>query len=549
MPLEERDLLQADLPVIRRAVDDLLATTAPAGHQEAYAVVRYTGDGKETYACLVVSYPDLFQDATGRGGFLNHARLVRVSEPSLDAAALFEVAGDFPYREVCEVEASERRNAYIGKVAMEEPAIGVRAVAAAELQDIPRELLTDFLIGCLVHIGQKKGEPVLLRDDDPAKLVRAWAALPLGLQRKSSWAVRVASCPVDVVFTRSQGKAASKDANKTLVETVQHYVSLLHDAPGRVDAILSNPAITTAGELREAVFSAAPTAAGTTPIPIAGQEEMAKNKAKAKVVPDQQWDPVHPDDVAGLSRQYKAMEASLRRIIDERFEALEVRQRSQQRSQPPAVSRAKGDGGSVEPWWRWRWLPLVAATVVSLVVVAAVLFWPDRKAREPERPRETFSQPSPAPADDTPDPVPAEKPGSRAVSAAEQSQATNAWAEALKGLLESDRTLVVRTIEDLSVNAPEDVRDQLDEFVVRIGRGEDLGSEGPRSRERLRELLLDCIAFESVLPDVKVDGKLADVAPHIDKLKKQSGVKSKVRDPASRELQSEIILRWIASRE
>lgn len=557
--LEERDLLQADLPVIRRAVDDLLETTAPAGTEDGYAVLRYTGDGNETYGCLVVSYPGLFKDATGRDAFLNHARLVRVSEPALDAAALFEVVGDFPRGEVCAAEAPQRRNAYLGKVGMEDAAIPVRPVAAAGLQDVPRELLTDFLIALLVYIGQKKGELVLLPDADPAKLVRAWAALPLALQRRSSWAVGVASCPVDVVFARSQGKPATSDANKTLIQTVESYVSLLHEAPGRVDAILSNPAVTTAGELREAVFSAAPAAAEMTPIPIAGQEEMAKKNRNPKVVPDQQWDPVHPDDVADLSRQYKAMEASLRRIIDERFEALEARQRSQPKADKPreakgtavaapAMATPKADGASAEPWWKWPWLPFVAVVLIALVVFA-VMLWPEKKTKTPEQ-QQTNSAESFVPAPVYTPPEDPQTPARRAVKAAEQSKDGSAWAEALKQFLEAEPELAARAIDELSAGTPNRVDELLNEFAERVGRKEDLGADGGRGREGLRELLVQCIAYQA-FPDagVKIDGSVADVTPLIGRFKEQYGVKSTQTDATARELQSEIILRWIASRE
>lgn len=556
--LDERDLLQADLPVIRRAVDDLLATTAPAGHQDGYAVVRYTGDGDETYACLVVSYPDLFEDATGRSGFLNHARLVRVSEPSLDVAALFQAAGDFPYREVCEAAAPERRSAYLGKVGMEEPAIVVRPVAAAELQDVPRELLTEFLVGCLVHLGQNKGETVLLPDVDPAKLVRAWAALPLALQRRSSWAVGVASCPVDVVFARSHGKAASKDANRTLVETVQEYVSLLHSEPGTVDAILNDPAVTTPAAFRDAVLNTAPATPPTTPIPIAGQQDMARKPRNPKVSPEQQWDPVPPDDVAGLNRQYKAMEASLRKTIDERFAALELRQGSQPKADrpreakgvppaaPAAMATPKGERENAEPWWKWPWLPFVGVIVIALVVVAVVM-WPKKQQEAPPDPQTETIENVPAPVFTPEEETPT--PARRAVKAAEQSADAGAWAEALKQFIETEPDLTARAIDELSANTPSNVRELLNRFAARIGRREDLGSEGPLSRAGLRDLLVDCIAYESYLPDVKIDGKFADVAPNIETLKQRYGVKNKAKDPASRELQSEIILRWIASRE
>src|SRR6185436_2795110 len=103
---------------------------------------------------------------------------------------------------------------------------------------LPQQLLTDFLTALLAHLGHRRAVRVVLSDLDPPKLMHAWTALPLALQRKSSWAIGMEACPVDVIFTRSTGTAASEGAQPALIESVQGYVSLLHSAPDRAAAIL-----------------------------------------------------------------------------------------------------------------------------------------------------------------------------------------------------------------------------------------------------------------------------------------------------------------------
>jgi hypothetical protein len=90
IPLELHDASSRVSTDVLAGLDDLLRKTQPAGKTTAWVVRRFAD--RDAYTCVVTSYPDLVRDAEGRPGFLNHARLVRVSEPSLDVAALFEAA-------------------------------------------------------------------------------------------------------------------------------------------------------------------------------------------------------------------------------------------------------------------------------------------------------------------------------------------------------------------------------------------------------------------------------------------------------------------------
>ena len=85
------------------------------------------------------------------------------------------------------------------------------------------------------------------------------------------------------------------------------------------------------------------------------------------------------------------------------------------------------------------------------------------------------------------------------------------------------------------------------QFATRIEKKEDLRSEG---RQSLRLLLVECIAAEVAAPqDVIIDGNVADSGRLLDAIKQHYGVKSADKDLTQMTLQSEIILRWMASHE
>jgi hypothetical protein len=117
-------------------------------------------------------------------------------------------------------------------------------------------------------------------------------------------------------------------------------------------------------------------------------------------------------------------------------------------------------------------------------------------------------------------------------SPAERAIATSngKWADALRDLLAADADYAARAVSAANSSA-------LDPYASRIARGEDLKPEG---RARLRLVLLDAIAAQSN-PKVKVDGKLGDV--DMNALKQRYGATS----TTDMEVQSEIILRWMAS--
>jgi len=548
VPLQERDAIRFLPPEVTRALEDLLRKTVPAGRETGWVVCRFAADGEATYACVIASHPDLVTDSDGRNGFLNHARLVRVSEASFDATALLELAAEFPLADVCAASDAHRLTAYVNLVGVE-PVVPVRPVSVSELQALPASDLTRSLLGFLASVGRKERLHIALPNAEPASLCSAWAALPLALQRTSSWAVAVTdSCPVDAIFSGSAGKSPESVASEAMVTWVQRYVRLLMDAPENFRALLNNPNLSAPQALEDAVrqinIGATTLSSAATP----GKGEMAnkQNTTKANARRDgEEWQPVAPAAVDEMSRQLKAMEASLRQVIDERFAAWDASQRSQPRRQVAFSEILAG-------LWQRYWLHFLATllAVAAVAVLAIMILGPPREPGETSQPGEiadTSQDTTPVPAQ----PETASQPSMTSVqSAVANGEASGQWAEELKLLLASDPGSVVRAISDIEdrVTPPRDASAALSDFAVRLARKETLAAEGAKGREGLRNLLVDGIAADVAQgAGVKVDGKLADVAPLMDELKGRLRVTHTSKDVNARDLQSEIILRWMVS--
>lgn len=514
--LDERDASRSVPRDVVDAVDALLRSTTAATSETAWVVRRFTG-----WVCVIACYPDLVQDAEGRPGLLAHARFVASSEPAFEAAALIENALELPIGEICAAPRERRLQTYVDAV---ENTVLVRPAAVSELQTIDRATLADVLLASLSTLGQQKRARVSIDDGGPLALARAWAALPLALQRTSSWGVAVGeSCPVDVVFARDRGTRASQLATPMLVDAVERYVRLLHDAPESASAILADPRMTDATAFAEGVRSRK----GEMP----KKEKATTTKAEPRRERDE-WQPIDPEVLAEMNRQYEAMEKSLRFLMEERFTHWE----SRQRAQSPRAAASRGAGLP-----RQVWMPL--ALVLALAAVAAGGWWMwQSRERAPRTRTNAAVREEPAPADT---PTTAQAPPSaieRAIAAAE---ASNQWADGLKNVLEADAELAASAIDDASRNATGPAQAALSAYAQRVAQRDDLG---PQGRDGLRDLLVDCIAWEVAPQKVKIDGKVNDVTPLLADLRKRLGVKSAAKDAGQMELQSEIILRWMNER-
>lgn len=511
VPLDERDAANVVSADVLAGLDDLLRKTQPAGNETAWVVRRFAAADGDSYACVVAAYPDLVHDADGRAGFLNHARLVRVSEPSFDASALVEAAESFPIQEICATPEEARLAAYVNLVSGEDRLI-VRPVAIAELQQQSRAFLEDFLAACFAGLGQTQRMRIALKNAGEslaAQCAMAWAAMPLAMQRSSSFAIGAGdSCNVDVIFA-AQGKSPAAVASKALLQCVKRYVALLdsHD----VGAMLRNPKLTTVVALDEVVKRA------TVAAPLSQEMEMQTKKSKPR---GDEWNPLDGDTVSELKRQYDAMEESLKDYVDQRLAAGE-RQASRGSRNPLATFAV--------------WIPALSVLAALLIAYGAYLFLGSRKPAThsaPAQQQQTTTEESTPATNETP-PAPIEQTAAqRAVAAA---IASGKWADALRDYLAADAESAARAIADAASTAPAS-RAALEDLASRVSKGTDLKPEG---RERLRALLIDTIAAQNDA-GVTVDGKLADV--DLARLKQQYGATSTKAIDA----QSEIILRWMA---
>ncbi len=508
LALDERDVSGSVSADVLAGLDDLLKKAQPAGNETAWVTRRLAASDGGSYACVVASYPDLIPDAEGRRGFLNHARLVRVAEPSFAAPALLEVANSFPIQEICATPEEERLGAYLNFVGAEGGVV-VRPMAISVLQAIPRAVLEDVLAACLAGVGMKERTKFAVPAAGVDQLALGWSAIPFALQRASSWAAGADDgCPVDAIFS-PQGKVPAHVAPAALVDCAKRYVSLLHDAPKDFDAILRNLNVATVVKLDEVVKRATVAAPIRAQGAGRGAQETEMQTKKPRASRDDS-DSLDPETVAEMKRQYDAMTLSVRDYIDKRAAAPETRRPSQ----APSIATL--------------WIPAVA--VLSLLLSGFALFLSLRKpvvrasrdVSEPERIE------VPAAVYNEPDSLPAQK--SRVANAVADAAVTGKWADALRDFLTSDAGVAADAISSLRAPA-------LDPFAARVAARKDLKPEG---REQLRALLVDAIAAE-LNPGEKVDGKLA--AAGLNQLRREYAVQS----TRPQDVQSEIILRWMVS--
>ncbi len=331
VPLDEREAEGVVAPEVLGELDSIMGKMVPAGDEPAWMVRRFAA-GNDTYACLVVSYPKLVLDDGERYGLLTHARLVRVpaGEAWLDVAALVAAAQQAPLIRMRAAGPRDRLPHYLDFIAGEE--ILFRDVTAAELE-LQRTFLCDAVAGWMAVIGQRHQIRIALpASEGPLmpNLARAWAAIPVAMQRSIAWAVGVdEGCPVDVIFAVGEGKKASAVAKDSLVQFVASYVNFLLDDSHDFTTALRDPEMTTAVKLNAALQRAEPLSAirelaPSTPVVAPAKEKAMKKEKKDNPSPPASGGELDPALVAELERQFQAISASLRHYVDQRIATIEV---------------------------------------------------------------------------------------------------------------------------------------------------------------------------------------------------------------------------------
>jgi len=529
--LDERDAADVLPKEVLTALDTLVAKTTPAGPDTAWVVRRFAGH-EGTFACLIASYPDLVDDEGGRPALLTHARIVRTqpTQALLDVAALVALAEDFAAGDVRNRAPEHRLQQYLDLLS-EEAAVTIREVSVSEL-DLPRPFLCDVLVACFAGLGKREQTRVAVQAEGSpaAELARAWAAIPVALQRASAWAVGVEDgCPVDVIFDDS-GRNAASVGGATLAAFVSRYAGLLLDGPYDFTGVLSNPDMTTVTKLNEALQKAEPLSAfrDFTPVPPKRVDMPKKGKKDDPHVSPGAGE-LDPDTIAEIDRQFRAMESSIRTLIDQRFAAME---RGSQRE--AAAPR------------RWTLvhalITLVAIIMTAVLTVALMRFLrpavDGRQSPTPASITDTSTETSDTSATTSAEPDPALEAKRAALkSAIAGAEVDRKWALGLKAFIESNGAIVSGAIRDAErdLTSSDPARDELERIALSIDEHK------LASRDRLRDLLVDAIGGEK--GGEKVDGKLDDV--NVAVLKERLGVKTASNDAGNIELQSEIIFRWM----
>jgi hypothetical protein len=518
----ERDAARVLPPEAVHDLDDLLKKAAPAGDAIGFVIRRYKG-GADDFVCVIASYGRLIADTGGRGGRLNHARVVKVRDLLFDVAALINAAEDLPIDAIEARPMEERLSAYLDAAAKQQT-IDIQRVTLDELRETSRADLVDILAACLSVHGKKQAARFLLPPPENQTLAntvaQAWAAMPLGLQRSASWAVNVDDgCPVDAILSTEQGHAPA--ISPQITETVSRYVNGLLDGPRELGAILRSADVASLGRLKDAV-----------------QQVRTMDKKSKGTPAATEMGP------AELDRQYKAIEQSLKAYVDQRLDALDPQRESAYESRPRVVPSSR----PVD------WKPWLIGGVIAAVLIAAgswYYFAGRRPARTIADDDSVQQQADLATTTTEPRPMfggPSTEEVSRETikSAIASASADGKWGQSFKDLLEKHGPIVSAALHDAADGRHLDgnavtpaARDVMLELATKIDAKQALSKD---DRDNTRELLLD---YVSALAggEVSVDGNLRDVTT--ERLKKQYKVVTRTDERKDVDLQSEIILRWL----
>jgi hypothetical protein len=363
-----------------------------------------------------------------------------------------------------------------------------------------------------------------------AELARAWAAVPVALQRTSAWAVGVGDgCPVDVIFATA-GKKARDVGSDALVDFVARYVNLLLDSPYDFSAVLRNPEMTAVTKIHDALQKAEPLSVlGDLTLAPAGKSEMQKKKPKDDT-PFSPRGELDNDLTTELDRQYRAIETSLRNYIDQRFAAMEARVPQRE---PAAAS----------PWTWTRVLTLVGMFAITAVLASGVTMLFTRIGKTTGEAKDTAETAS----TDTVKTETAEKTATTAQpdSEAESRHAAvkeviaaaetdNTWGGSLLGLAQTNGKLVATEVEQGIKNIPKNdpARKRVEAILPTIKTG---GLAGRLDADPPREMR---VALLKVIAPAINENELAS-------LKKNSCAKSAYGNDVIT-YQGEIVLRWLA---
>jgi hypothetical protein len=477
---------------------------------------------------------------------LNHARVVKLERDSLwfDPFPLVAIAEEIDIEAVRKREPIDRLQAYLDRIASEDVVV-VRSLSRHDLKTLPPQLVRDVLTGTLAAIADTRGRRrVLAPRGRIAEIARAWAALPVGLQRQSTWGYCANDgIPVQLNWTLHPEEVNVDPPSKATIDCVAKYTALL-DSSYDVRQIVIDEDMDLAA-FSQFVQRASATVAATLP----EKTEMTKKSPRTESRPRPRSESeIDSDAVVDLNRQYDKMFASLKEYVDLRLDGFEAGRASK-------PSRSAESSAAIPKWKQWRdryGIPVAILLSVVVTVVVLELFGMLRaRERASVNPPVATSSQEPAPIF-TPSSTEAAENAPQASPQLRQlivdAATSGKWKEAFLALSEGEPETLARMIDD-TINDPatgQTTRSTLASFRDRIrGTGKKLNSA---DRETLRKYLLQYVARKdgSAGEAIVIDETLKDLTPAVMRsVKNRTRAGLATENPEDFELQSEVILRWL----
>jgi hypothetical protein len=532
---------------------------------------RFSG-GRERYACFIVSYGG-FADAAGRNGLINHARVVRLEPDAVwfDPLPLVALAEDFPVDEIRSGEPKRQLEAYLERL-KDEDVVTVRPLSRQELKPIARDGLREVLLATLGAIGDPRGRRrVRAPQIALTQLARAWAALPVGLQRKSAWAYGANDGgPLTLLWSNDRERVSSEQPSDATRRCVDGYLRLLLDTNYDLRQIVTDEDVDLAA-FTQIVQQASATAVTVLP---ERHDMPKKTKEPEPPRPRGRGDSAPLDSAelaAELDRQYRQMEASLRNYVDLRLGGHEASRAAEQTaSRGSDVPLKTPSTPYAAPGWKGmldRFGIPIAVTAGVLLLLGAMYVWKpwgrDRvrstgaSTNQEQEQEQGYTEPEPAGNDpavteSTPSTEPAQaSPYLRTLIAeTAASSKPNKWPEAFLAFTER-QPATVAALTNAAWGHPTttaDIRGKLAALRDRLnGQGKPLAAT---DRAALRNYLVQYIAAEVTAgqPGVTIDDKMNDLKPAVmQRVLQETKTGGSSTDASNAALQSEVILRWLES--
>ncbi|HEX2123737.1 MAG TPA: hypothetical protein VHL59_19065 [Thermoanaerobaculia bacterium] len=531
MDADAAQLLPAEA---NRELRALLEKLQPESGEPAFAMRRFAA-GKRRFACFAVSYGG-FEDAAGRDGLLNHARVVELDEEAiwLDPLPLVSLAEAFPIDAVRAAEPIDRLQAYIERIRNE--VVTVVPLTRQALQALPREHLGQVLRDALGAIGDARKRHRVPAPEIPlTQLARSWAALPVGLQRQSAWAF-AAKEGLPVPLTWSASATADKPSDAA-TRAAEQYLALLLDSTHDVTPLVRDE------NLDLGAFAQRLQRAETMEMP---KKTHKPEPRGPELRPEPR--PIEGQGVVDLNRQYDRMFAALKEYVDLRLEGHDAARAAAKSARGGELVPARGAGWMQMLRRYGAAVGLLAGILLTLGVLMATgkLQLRNRDDAAPVRQEspETASVQEDPQESGAPPILPAASDNLRTL--VRDAALSKKWAEAFRSLTASEpeavAALIEKAIQD-DATGPADRRKLADLQDRLRGRGPKLEST---DRAVLRDYLMQYIATQVTTETIVIDDKLTDLGPAVmNRLRDETAAASEATQPSDDELQGEIILRWM----